>query len=251
MPVDSRSIYLGDSFVIIKIKHKFVYFRFDAKTGIINKIKKLKHKVIEEYEGIIFEGIILSSHPDYVIFRYLFQDKSQNFMIWDLQSNNEVSSFFSKPDDQFKGFIHGDTEAIEKERVEKEALAKERKLKKKVSTLHNKEKYKMSKIGYLMFQNFYVNLDTCIPFPTIKFSAIDISEEDYDTGMKMSTDERFVLADGKLITSFSYLDIEFKSKRDELTTTQSDVFKYFIDRKSVFYDYVQDPDKIKEFIQLF
>ena len=177
-------------------------------------------------------GIILSSHPDYVIFRYQFQDDSENFIIWDLQSNNEVSSFFSQKYDQFKGFIHGDIEAIEQDYLKEEI-------------------YKKSKIGYLMFQNFYVNLETCVPCPTIKLLDDEIKEEDYDTGMKMSNDERFVLADGKLITSFSYLDIEFKSKRDELTTTHSDVFKYFIDRESVFNDYVQDPDKLEELIKLF
>ena len=249
MPVHNRDIYLGDSFVIIKIKHKFVYFRFDAKTGKISKLKKLKHKVVEEYEGITFVGIILSSHPDYIIFRYLFQDDSQNFMIWDLQSNSEVSSFFSNPTDSFKGFIHGDTEAVQKEMAEKAKLAKFRGKRKQL--IASREVYTMSRIGYLMFENFFVNLETCVPSPLMKFSASGIDEDDFDTGMKMSTDERFVLADKKLLTSFSYMDIEFKSKREEYTIAQPDVFKYFIDRKSVFFDYVQDPDKLKEFIQLF
>ena len=33
MLVDTENIYLGDSFVIIKIKDELVYFRFNAETG--------------------------------------------------------------------------------------------------------------------------------------------------------------------------------------------------------------------------
>jgi hypothetical protein len=73
----------------------------------------------------------------------------------------------------------------------------------------------------------------------------------YDYGVKISNDETMILLGDAIRSSFSYQDIYFRTKKDQIATQRIDACKYFIDRKSVVSDFVMDDNKLYRILELF
>jgi hypothetical protein len=90
--------------------------------------------------------------------------KAYNFIVWGITENAEITSFSSRDEDEFRGFIHGrmnyETKVF---RLSSSRSFGDRKKHEK----KQEKKFQLSTIGYLMFNNYYVNLDQCVPIPFI------------------------------------------------------------------------------------
>lgn len=248
MPVSCENIWISQNYVVFRVNNMLISFRFDVEKKKVHSFTKIKHSVITDYENIEFGQLITTSHPDWFLFSYkLFE--TQCYVVWNIKTNREQTSFIAQPDDSFTGFVHGNIDPPKT----KEEIAKEKKEKQKSDDIDKiiKDEFKLSITGYLMFSQFFVNLDTGIPSPILKYPSNSIYSHEYDIGRRMSRDERFVLSNTSLVTSFSYQDICFKEKRNEFSMKQRAALEYFIDRDSVFTDHLQEPEKLKEIIDVF
>jgi ankyrin repeat protein len=254
-PIDLIDISISESYVLIRERYKLISFRFDVEKKTVYDFKTMKHHIITEYEDITLEKIIVTSDIDKFILVYLFKSR-RNFIIWDVKENNEYSSFMTMEGDEYKGFIHGDVTS-EKERKEaiqeEERKITEMKKNKKKAENEGKDEEKpiesnRSAIGYLLFDKFYVNLETCIPNPAIQYKKYD-QLFNYVVGVQITKDERFVLTKTGFVTSFSFQDIFFKQRRKDFALKEADACKYFIEKQSIISDYLQDEESLAKILK--
>jgi hypothetical protein len=126
--------------------------------------------------------------------------------------------------------------------------------------------YFLSHSGYLIFDNYFVNLTTMIPCPFIRLDkAMDkISypevkgelrrkndSEIWEMGPKFNFDETCILINGYVYHSYSYQDIFFRMKRDYYATKSLQASKYFIGRRSVVSDLITDEYKLSKILENF
>lgn len=234
---------------------------------------KLRLVPVTEYRDITMERIAPTSHPDRILVIYTFKTKT-NIIIFDIKLNDEINSFASREDDVFKFYVIGPEKQVQESIDYKKGGAKpvkEKKPKDKIAengreevykvnedvVEHEeedeeeaKEKYRISHTGYLMFDKYYVNCTTMIPTPFMKFADADLNPEDWISGPRVNSDESLVLVQGQLYSSFSYQDIIFREKRDDYKVNKTDVYKYFVNRKSVTFDFVMEDQKLSRVIEM-
>jgi len=294
-----NEVQIGQNFVVMQLPKGIYTFRFGnygTQSNFIYSFKKLKIPLITEYTDIELRNIILSSHPDRVLFNYSFKEKN-NIVVWDFEENKEVSSFSSRETDEFISFIYGPieqvTEAIEYKESFKETKKKGIKKKEKVEEVKDRkekykiengdgeeqnkkeepnedekseddelnedgEKYMISSTGYIIFDNYYVNLDTMLPYPYLKFDNSYFNEDFFGHGPKMNFEESLALFNGSIYSSYSYQDIDFREKRDfyigqfmisKFYIGRAEVCKYFVERKSILLDYILEDEKLPKILE--
>lgn len=249
-PVDISNICIGESYILIRLPKSIITFNFNVRDKEIGNFKRMKHVPITEYNNINLERIIVTSHPDYFLIVYKFIN-AYNFIVWGITENIEINSFSSREVDIFNGFIHGNMnyDTINYRAIFSVSMrdtVKDIKLKKEVE----EGKYKLSSIGYLMFDKYFVNLDSCVPIPFLKLENDIIPPSYYDFGVKISEDESLIVLGDGVISCMSFQDIFFRNKKDTLATQRVDACKYFIDRRSVVSDFVMDDDKLSKILEL-
>ena len=225
-------------------------FNFDAMKKEFSNFKRMKHVPVKDYNDIDLEDIIITTHPDYFLLVYKFVE-SYNFVVWGLAENNEITSFSCREEDEFRGFIHGFMDYnTHKFRSEYSVSMRDTKKDLKKRSKYEKGQFKLSTIGYLMFNNYYVNLDNCVPIPFLVLNNDSIPKIYYDQGVKIRDDETIVLLGDAILSSTSYQDIYFRNKKYTLATQKIDACKYFIDRSSVVSDFVMEDDKLIKIFEL-
>ena len=226
---------IGQDYVVAQYKNAAYSFRFNKedpknikkKKGPFSLLKKLKIPVELNFNEIQLENIIVTSHPDRVIFQSSF-----NLVVWDIKKNMEVSNFARREDDNFLFYMYAPIkdvkEAMESKNTKKkkkkppakpkeENKNKDRKEVYKIEDEEEEDKeeeyansYKVSDTGYLVFDKYYVECNTMIPYPYMKFEGVDLEEKYWDSGPKMNSDESLALVNGSIFSSWSYQDIIFR-----------------------------------------
>jgi len=120
----------------------------------------------------LFNGIISTCNKQYVIFQYTDWVKWDQYIyvVWDLKNQNEFTSHIASQGDMFKGYFTG--------------------LK--------------SKVGYLGFDNYVINLDFGLPNPFFGLDGWNWNNK----GPMMDFNESFVLMWGSIMTQNNYIDIQ-------------------------------------------
>lgn len=171
---------------------------------------------------------------------YKFEE-TENILIWDIEKDIEYDNFSTKKGDIFRFYCQG--------------IPKEKKPPSRYSPWlepppENVSRWKYSERGYLMFNYYFVNLDNMIPSPYIQVRKKTVPPKYWNMGLRMSTDEKYVLIRGNLVTSFSYMDLFLRSRIGYNIPSTIHACKYFVDRISVIADYDSDTEQLKEVLEL-
>ena len=199
----------------------FTFNYYPIEKGFDN-FKRMRHVPVKDYNNIELEDIIITTHPDYFLLVYKFVE-SYNFVVWGVTENNEITSFSCREGDEFRGFIHGFMDYdTNKFRYQYSTSMRDTKKDLKKRSKYEKGSFKLSTIGYLMFNNYYVNLDNCVPIPFLILNRDSIPRIYYDQGIKIRDDETIVLLGDAILSSSSYQDIYFRNKKYALATRKID-----------------------------
>ena len=256
LPIFSENVFVGEDYVVISLPSVIFSFRFrtedtDRRHPVVYDFKKIKHTPITHYENISLYYIVITSHPDRFLIIYNFKNAS-NTIIWDIKENREIDNFAARDGDELMFYAHSPEaqvmEALAEDQKQKARLKKKRESREHIP--ENERKYYLSHTGYLMFNNYYVNLSTLIPTPFMKFKDDRIHPTRWGMGPRVNFDETLVLANGSLYSVYSYQDVYFRTEKDTYATKRADACKYFVDRKSVISDFVMEDDKLAKILDL-
>jgi hypothetical protein len=125
---------------------------------------------------------------------YKFED-FENVIIWDIKENIEYDNLAGRQGDKFKFYCHG---GIEKTMQDHSGAEIE-------TELDN-----FSERGYLVFNNYYVDIDSMVPVPYIQVDGMDVPRRHWLMGQRNCL--RYILTEGFLMASYAYTDIFFKGK---------------------------------------
>lgn len=240
---------IGEGCVVTKTKHGLFSFKFKFGFPNENDTKNAKetlnctrfyhinHKLITEYEGINFKKIAPTSHQDYFMLFYEV-GKSENILVWDIFKNREYDSFNGRPQDKFMFYCNG-VSSNESEKSEEKEDDEE-----------NTVIYQPSKIGYLMCNNYFINLDNMIPSPYIQCANSELDSYYWNSGRRMTKDEKYVLSKGDLIASFSYMDLYLRSQISHEPPKTIQACKYFINRNSAITDNDDNFEKLEAILEV-
>jgi hypothetical protein len=120
-----------------------------------------------------------------------------------LEKDREYDNFSTRENDKFRFYCFGYRgEGGDEEESEVSQVSQE------------EEKYekKPSKLGYLMFNNYYVDLDIMIPSPYIQARSRSLPSDQWQQGPRMSKCMKYVIINGYLLTSYSYTDLFYRLK---------------------------------------
>jgi hypothetical protein len=240
---------IGEGCIVTKTKHGLFSFKFkygfpdksDPKkaqeTLNFSKFHLIKHELITDYEGINFRKIAPTSHQDYFMLFYEIGD-SENILIWDLHKNREYDSFNGRPNDRFMFYCNG----ISSDEVEKSDN--------KDDEEGQAVTYQYSRIGYLMCNNYFINLDNMIPSPFIQSANCELDTYYWNSGRRVTKDEKYVLSKGDLIASFSYMDLYLRSQISSEAPKTIQACKYFINRNSIITDNDENFEKLETILEI-
>jgi hypothetical protein len=270
---------IGQDYLIIwteKVLYSVRFGQLGPNKKFFYKFNKLKMIPVTEYRDITMESITATSHPDRILVIYGFKDK-KNMIIYDIKTNEEVNSFASREDDEFKFFAIGPEKQVQDTIDYEQGAPKTKKPPKPKAPVYDEngredvyrikedndhhdddddeddeelEKYRISHTGYLMFDKYYVNCSTMIPTPFMKFDDAELDIQDWISGPRINSDESLVLVHGQLYSSYSYQDIVFREKRDDYKVKKTDIVKYFVNRKSIAFDFVMEDYKLNRVIEM-
>lgn len=233
---------IGQDFVILKFQKALLSFRFKEdpeENDFIYDFKKLKVPIATYYEGVSLNDIIITSHPTKILLNYTFElrgrnMKKNNIIIWDIDTDEEFSSFTPRDNDVFLFYLYCPIRQVResiayhasqgKKGTGKKSNNEQKEPRKEIYEVwdnknsenpenFNNNKKRISQTGYLVFNEYYVNLDTMLPSPVMKFDGEKLERNQYQFGPKMNHNESFAIINGFLVTTYSYLDIELRQKR--------------------------------------
>lgn len=202
---------MGEDSVIIKLAKSIVCFRFNVENLKVYDFKKINHTPVNEFENIYFNYIVTTTHNDRILMVYTFKTGC-NIIVWDIKTNEEFSNFASREEDTFKFYVQGDQTPELPE--ENDSQNKDENKKKKP--------FKLSKTGYLVFNNYYVDIETMIPAPFMTFQDVDLTYDYWNYGPRMNNSETHIVVRGNLYFTYSYQDIFFRSHKDTYATQRID-----------------------------
>mmetsp|Transcript_12932 Transcript_12932/g.14847 ORF Transcript_12932/g.14847 Transcript_12932/m.14847 type:complete len:243 (+) Transcript_12932:3871-4599(+) len=110
--------------------------------------------------------------------------------------------------------------------------------------------FKLSKTGYLMFENYYVDLDTQIPAPFIRVGYEGLNQEFWEMGPRMNNDETMVIFNGFLFASYCFQDLYFRKMKNYYATQRIDACKYIVDRNTAISDFVMEDNNLSKILDL-
>lgn len=192
LPIFSENVFIGEDYVVISLPSVIFSFRFrteaiDRRNPIVYDFKKIKHTPITHYENIKLDHIVITSHPDRFLMIYNFKNAS-NTIIWDIKENREIDNFAARDGDKLMFYAHCPEvkviEALAEEQKQKARLKQKRTSREHIP--ENERKYYLSHTGYLMFNNYYVNLTTLIPTPFMKFNDSEVYSQSWGKGPKVN-----------------------------------------------------------------
>ena len=165
---------------------------------------------------------------------------STNTIVWDIKQNYEVANFASREEDNLLFYIQGDQSPDDEH--ENKNSNKDGKPTKKM--------FRLSKTGYLVFNNYYVDLETMIPAPFMHFREGYLDYMYWDMGPRINKDETHIVVNGSLFFAYSYQDIFFRKNKDIYATKRIDACKYNIEGHTVISDFVMEDDKLSKILDL-
>ena len=230
---------MGEDSVIIKLAKSIVCFRFNVENLKVYDFKKINHTPVNEFENIYFNYIVTTTHNDRILMVYTFKTGC-NIIVWDIKTNEEFSNFASREEDAFRFYVQGDQTSELPE--ENDSQNKDENKKKKP--------FKLSKTGYLVFNNYYVDIETMIPAPFMKFQDVDLTYDYWNYGPRMNNSETHIVVRGNLYFTYSYQDIFFRSHKDTYATQRIDAWKYNIEGHTVLSDFVMEDEKLGKILDL-
>ena len=127
---DLDALKFGQGYIIIQVKDILYHMTYDGSKNRLTSGKVLKHKALNIPDECDLKYIVPTSTSQYVNLFYSF-GTSMCIVVWDLYNDNEYSSFTSRQDDHFVDFFMGQN----------------------------------TKLGFVSFEEYIVNLDDCIPNP--------------------------------------------------------------------------------------
>ena len=234
-----ENITMGEDSVIIKLTKSIVCFRFNVENLKVYDFKKINHTPVNEFENIYFNYIVTTTHNDRILMVYTFKTGC-NIIVWDIKTNEEFSNFASREEDNFMFYVQGDQTPELPE--ENDSQDKDENKKKKT--------FKLSKTGYLVFDNYYVDIETMIPAPFMTFRNVGLTYEYWNYGPRMNNSETHIVVGGNLYFTYSYQDIFFRSHKDTYATQRIDAWKYNIEGHTVLSDFVMEDEKLGKILDL-
>jgi len=252
-----------DNYGILSFKFDYVDSKVqgEAKCLKFSEFKKLGVSPIVDYENINLSSIAPTSHKDFFLVFYKFDD-TENIVIWDIKKNMEYDNFTTRNNDKFMFYCNGlqrpdNPESLVpakkepvKENPDKKDGKKSKKCKKDKKTEESHSEYNFSEMGYLMFNNYYVNIDNMVPSPFIQAKHNDLNISYWNMGRRMGLSENCVIIKGNILTSYSYLDIYLRSTLVAKAPNSIQECKYFINRNSVITDHDTDYEQLKVILEM-
>jgi hypothetical protein len=107
-----------------------------------------------------------------------------------------------------------------------------------------------SERGYLVFNNYYVDIDNMVPVPYIQARGMDVPHHHWLMGHRMSNCLRYILTEGFLIASYAYTDLYLKSKLKSSNPTNIWQCVYYIDQTSFFNDHEDNIETLEKGLKL-
>jgi hypothetical protein len=202
----------GQGTIVIKKDSVIKILKYDDRKIVSSNI--IKHKAVDiEFQCDLYY-IMVPKNPRYLIFFYDLSG-AITVIVWDLEVDIEHANFLSKKEDNFIDYITG----------------------------------KNSKLGFVCFDKYIVDLDICIPIPfmSMKYKP---SERFWGQGVKINTTEDVILGNGTIITPMCYKDIYFY-KNKSLANLDEQKIVYYMNKKSVAFDYIDDYDSLKKVLEIF
>ena len=229
---------IGEDYIVTWTESGLYSFRFNTERNMLDKFQKILHDPILDIEDITLTQLAPTSHNDFFLIVYKFES-SENIMIWDLENNEEYDNFQTRESDKFKFYCNG-VKRIKQEDEQAQQNEDEQK----------EEKWEFSEKGYLMFDQYYVNIDDMVPSPFIQARSRALDPFYWNMGMRMSTDEKYVLIKNKLIKSYSFLGLYLRAKLGYTAPKSVEYCKYFIDRSSIISDFDSDLHELEKILEL-
>ena len=247
------------------------------------KVFPINHEQVTNYNKIKLKNIVATCHPTRVLFIYEIHS-GYNAFVWDIEKNIEIDNFASRENDKLLFYaqpprdqVYESIVAADIKSQEEDYYLKKGDNNKNGSGQVNKDKkdeadetkgYFLSHTGYLVFDNYFVNLTTMIPSPFMKLDAnkdtIEYRQNDTDKkrivrnnselwemGPKFNFDETCLIINGYISHAYSYQDIFFRVKRMTYGIKNIQASKYFIGRRSILSDLVMDEDKLSRIFENF
>ena len=159
--------------------------------------------------------IIPTKVEHFILLVYQFENNTTTIICWNIDEDHEHSNFSSQPGDLFIDYF----------------------------TDRN------SKLGFASFNNYIVDMDNCIPNPFIKRTERD-EERFWLQGMKANFNQDMFLNKGYLVSSICFKDIYY-NKYKSLDLLDIEKVTYYMDKKSVIFDYLEEHDKLLTVLNIF
>lgn len=99
-------------------------------------------------------------------------------IVWDLDSDIEHSNFLGRKKDKFVDYVTG----------------------------------KNSKLGFVCFEEYIVDLDLCIPIPFMT-KRLKTKEDFWGQGIRINQNEDIMLSSGTIVTPLCYKDIYYHKNK--------------------------------------
>lgn len=184
----------GQGVICVKRKEKILVMNYDE-NGIIDG-HLIKHKAVDIEEQCDLDDIILPKTPKYILLFYLISD-ALTIIVWDIEKDVEHLNFLGRKSDTHTDYLSG----------------------------------KNSKLGFLCFKEYIVDLDVCVPIPfmTMKIRT-DILVA--NQGIRINKNEDVMLGGGTLVTPLCYKDIYYYKNKsldnlDVQKVVSFSTFKHF------------------------
>ncbi|CAI2381450.1 unnamed protein product [Moneuplotes crassus] len=213
LTTDDFDIYkFGACTAIIKQEEDILALKFDERG--IKSAKLLKHKALDIPDQCDLDNLIVSKNPRYLIILYDLGG-AKTVIVWDIERNIEHTNFLGRKDDQFLDYISG----------------------------------KNSILGFLCFDQYIVDLDLGVPIPFMSKNKIT-EDRLWGQGMRINSSEDVMLGNGMMITPLCYKDIYYY-KNKSLDNLDVQKVMYYMNKKSVAFDYIDNYDNLKNVLNIF
>jgi hypothetical protein len=209
---DNNIFKIGQGTIIVKKDEILKILRYNDQKVVSSKI--IKHKAVDIEDQCDLYQIMNPKHPRYLILFYMLSD-AMTVIVWDLETDIEHANFLSRKEDVFMDYITG----------------------------------KNSKLGFVMFDKYIVDLDVGIPIPFMSRKRETV-ERFWGQGIRINTTEDVILANGTVITPMCYKDIYFY-KNKGLTNLDVQKVVYYMNKRSVVFDYIDDYESLKKILDIF
>lgn len=152
----------GQGAAVAKYQERIIYMRYND-SG-FSKAKEIKHKAMDIVGECDLLHIMVARYSKFLIMFYELNE-AMTVIVWDTDKDIEHSNFLGRKDDSFKDYVYGTN----------------------------------SKLGFLCFDKYIVDLDICVPIPFMsKKQSTD--EAIWSQGVRINNTEDVMLNTGTLIT---------------------------------------------------